>query len=176
MIFYKMLGLLFLIFLFAGKALGEPESLKSLKKEFLQGKIKRDDYMDHLVALRCSNVWSNRYRNESLSDTEISAIDKEIKKYPLSSKSDSKILTRLRVGEWESPRHSYLYRSDYSWTMLPIENDVTHGLWEIEGNKYYDWVPIYSPRRSTCFIILLDAKYFVFADGDYLYYEKRITR
>jgi hypothetical protein len=176
MIFYKTLGLLFIVFLFAGKALGKPESLKDLKEEFLQGKIKRDDYLDRLVALTCSNVWSNEYKNESLSDTEMSAIDKEIKKYPLSSKSGSEVLAHLRVGEWESPRHGYLYRSNHSWTMLPIEDGVTHGLWKIEGNKYYDWIPDLkeTPQQNAYIIILLDAKYFVFSDNGYLYYEKRI--
>jgi hypothetical protein len=162
-----MLCLVLLPLFCGGQVLGTPDDLKSLKAIFSQGKLTREGYLDQLVTLRYKDVSSGEYK-------EVSAIDEEMEKHPLPPNSDSKLLSRLRVGEWESPHHSYLYRSDYSWTMLPIEDDVTHGLWEIEGNKYYDWVPIYSPKRYNFIIILLDEHYFVFTDGKYFFCEKRV--
>jgi hypothetical protein len=44
-------------------------------------------------------------------------IDAEIKQHPVPSDSDSKTLSNLLVGKWESPRHDYLYRADGTWTM-----------------------------------------------------------
>ena len=162
-----MLCLMLLPLFCGGQVLGKPDDLKSLKAAFSQAKLTRDAYLDQLVTLRYKDMSSGEYR-------DVSAIDEEVRKYPLLPKSDSKSLSRLRVGEWESPRHAYLYRSDYSWTMLPIEDDVTHGLWKIEGNKYYDWVPVYSPLKPVYTIILLDAKYFVFTDGEHVEYDKRL--
>jgi hypothetical protein len=39
------------------------------------------------------------------------------------------------VGEWQSPRHTYLYRSDGTWTILPEKIDsyqATNGRWRTE--------------------------------------------
>jgi hypothetical protein len=44
-------------------------------------------------------------------------------------------LLQLMVGEWQSPRHTYLYRSDGTWTILPERIDsyqATNGRWRTE--------------------------------------------
>ena len=44
-------------------------------------------------------------------------------------------LSQLMVGEWQSPRHTYLYRSDGTWTILPEKIDsyqATNGRWRTE--------------------------------------------
>lgn len=161
---------LFAVFLFllcTGQAFGEVDDVKSLRDAFLKHLTTREEYLHQLVTIRYKIISSDK-------DIEVSTIDEEVKRYPMPSTADSKLLSKLRVGHWESPRHDYLYRSDYSWTMLPVGNDVTHGLWEIEGNKYYDWVPILFPTRYVFKIILLDDRYFVFTDGEHIEYEKRL--
>ena len=173
MFFYKMLFLFLPMSLFGGALLVKADDLEDFRTAFLHTKISRETYMDQLVKLRYEYVWNGGHKGNSTIDEKISAINNEVKKHPLPPNSDGKSLSRLRVGEWESPRHDYLYRSNHTWTMLPIENDVTHGLWKIDGNKYYDWVPVYSPLRPVYTIILLDANYFVFTDGEHVFYEKR---
>jgi hypothetical protein len=58
---------------------------------------------------------------------EWQAIDTEIKRHRVPSDADSKMFSSLLVGQWQSPRHDFLYRADGTWTMLPEEKDVTHG-------------------------------------------------
>ena len=63
-----------------------------------------------------------------LKNDEWQAIDSEIKQHPAPNDYGSKTFSSLlAAGEWESPRYDYLYRADGSWTLLPIEQDVTHG-------------------------------------------------
>src|SRR2546425_3966802 len=84
----------------------------------------RSDYITRLVRMR--------EKAARLKTNEWQAIDAEIKRHPAPSDSDSKKLSSLLVGEWASPRHDYLYRADGTWTMLPVEENITHGRWRIE--------------------------------------------
>jgi hypothetical protein len=76
------------------------------------------------------------------------AIDAEIKQHPAPQDADNKALSALRVGQWESPRHDYLYRADGTWTMLPAEPDITQGAWRIDGNQYFDTAATDPPLAS----------------------------
>jgi hypothetical protein len=42
----------------------------------------------------------------------VDAIHAELKKHPTSKDSDSKKLSQLLVGQWQSPRHVYIFRGD----------------------------------------------------------------
>jgi hypothetical protein len=101
------------------------------------------------------------------------AIDTEIKQHPAPKDSDSKVFSSLRVGEWKSPRHDYLYRVDGTWTMLPAEEGVTHGTWRIEGNQYFDSAAIEPTQTSQYTVILITERDFVFADQTDVFYETR---
>jgi hypothetical protein len=98
-----------------------------------------------------------------LKTDEWQAIDAEIKRHPAPSDSDSKKLSSVLVGEWASPRHDYLYRADGTWTMLPVEENVTHGRWRIEGNQYVSTAAT-DPSETRYTIILITKKDFVFTD------------
>ena len=103
---------------------------------------------------------------------EWQAIDAEIKRHP--APSDSKTLSSLLVGKWESPRHDYLFRGDGTWTMLPIEENTTHGRWHIDGNQYFDTAAIEPPETTQYTIILITKKDFVFMDQTHVFYETRL--
>jgi hypothetical protein len=71
---------------------------------------------------------------------KMKAIDAEIIKHPMPLEVDSAALRKRLVGRWRSPRHSYLYRADGTWTTSDFTdaNEATpHGLWRIEGNKFF---------------------------------------
>jgi hypothetical protein len=105
---------------------------------------------------------------------EWQAIDAEIKQHPAPKDSGSKAFSSLRVGEWKSPRHDYLYRSDGTWTMLPAEENITHGNWRIEGNQYFDTAAVATTETNQYTIILITENDFVFADQTDVFYETRL--
>ena len=106
------------------------------------------------------------------------AIDAEIKQHPAPNDSNSKALSSLLVGKWKSPRHDHLYRADGTWTMIPVEPDVTHGTWRIEGNQYFntyiDTDASHSPQTFQYTIILITKRDFIFTDQEAVFYETRL--
>jgi hypothetical protein len=130
------------------------------------GEAARAAYIIRLIRLRekAARVKSDAWQ----------AIDAEIKRHPAPVDSDSAALSSLRVGEWESPRHEYLYRADGTWTMTPVEPDATRGTWRIEGNRYFETVATEPPRSFQYTIILITKYDFVFTDGEIVFYEIRL--
>jgi hypothetical protein len=85
---------------------------------------------DKLMPLAHSAEWTDSV------DARFQAINNEMKQHPAPANSDSNALAKLKVGKWQSPRHDYIYRSNGTWSMLPIlDKDTTHGRWHIEGNQ-----------------------------------------
>jgi hypothetical protein len=126
----------------------------------------RADYITRLIRLR-----------EQAAQTKTDAwqaIDAEIKQHPAPNDSDGKALVNLLVGQWESPRHDYLYRADGTWTMLPADPDTTHGKWRIENNQYFDTATTDPPETRQYTIILISKRDFVFTDQEIVFYEKRL--
>jgi hypothetical protein len=126
----------------------------------------RSSYITRLVRLREKAV---RAKTD-----EWQAIDAEIKRHPAPSDADDAISSSLLIGQWESPRHDYLFRADGTWTMLPEEEDVTHGRWRIEGNQYFFAAAIEPPETSPYTIILITKKDLVFTDQTRVFYEERL--
>jgi hypothetical protein len=126
----------------------------------------RADYITRLVRLR---EQAARMNTDSWQ-----AIDAEIKQHPAPNESDGKALANLLVGQWESPRHDYLYRADGTWTMVPADPDTTHGTWRIEGNQYFDTAATDPPETRQYTVILISKQDFVFTDQEIVFYEKRL--
>jgi hypothetical protein len=145
-------------------------ALDGIKQDY--GKIShpseaaRTDYITRLVRLREETA---RLKTDAWQ-----AIDAEIKQHPGPKDSDSKTLSNLLVGKWESPRHDYLYRADGTWTMLPVDPDITHGTWHIEGNQYFDTAATNPPGTTQYTIILITKRDFVFTDQEVVFYETRL--
>ncbi len=125
----------------------------------------RSNYITRLVRLREKATAGKTYDWQAIND--------EIKQHPAPTDSDGKILSSLLVGQWGSPRHDYLYKADGTWTMLPIEPDITHGDWRVEGNQYFDTAATEPPLKSQYTIILITKKDFVFMDQTNIFYETR---
>jgi len=71
-------------------------------------------------------------------------------------------------------RHDYLYRADGTWTMLPEQEGITHGVWRIEGNQYFSIATIEPADTSPYTIILITEKDLVFGDQTDVFYETRL--
>jgi hypothetical protein len=80
------------------------------------------------------------------------AIEQELRKYAMPRNVDSRKLSQLLIGEWESPRHVYVFRADGTYGVGDEQRDK----WRIDGNEYIDDV-------SRGPIVLLDRNYFIYA-------------
>jgi len=144
-------------------------ALEEMKRDY--GKIShpseaaRADYITRLIRLSEEATRTSDYTWQ--------AIDAEIKQHPAPNDSNNNVLSILLVGKWESPRHDYLYRADGTWTMLPVDPDITHGTWHIEGNQFFDTAATDPPETTQYTIILITKRDFVFTDQERVFYEKR---
>jgi hypothetical protein len=125
----------------------------------------RSEYIMGLVRLR--------KKAAAAKTDEWQAIDAEIKQHPAPNDPGSKTFFNLRVGEWESPRHDYLYRADGTWTMLPAEEGTTNGTWRIEGNQAFETTATDPPLALQYTIILITKNDSVFTDQTNVFYETR---
>lgn len=141
------------------------EMKRDYDKIAYRGETARTAYITRLIRLREEAA---RLKIEAWQ-----AIDAEIKQHPAPIDSDSTALSGLRVGKWESPRHDYLYRADGTWTMMPVEPDITRGTWRIEGNRYFETAATDPPRTTQYTIILITKRDFVFTDQTNVFYETR---
>jgi len=86
---------------------------------------------------------------------QAAAIEEELQKHPMPRNVDSRKLSQLLVGEWQSPRHTYVFRADGTYGLQDTEERLK---WRIDGNEYIDDV-----TRGP--IILLDRNHFIYACG-----------
>jgi hypothetical protein len=86
---------------------------------------------------------------------QAAAVDRELGKHPAPGNTDSKALSQLLVGKWQSPRHVYVFRADGTYGMADTEQ---RDKWRIDGNEYIDDV-------SRGPIILLDQNHFIYGSG-----------
>lgn len=146
-----------------------PGALEVIKRDY--GRIShpseaaRADYITRLVRLR--------ERAARLKTDAWQAIDAEIKQHPAPTDSDGKALSSRLVGEWESPRHDYLYRADGTWTMTPVEPGIAHGTWRIERNQFFLTFATDPPQTHQYAIILIGQRDFVVTDREVVFYETR---
>jgi hypothetical protein len=123
-----------------------------------------------------------RERFAKLKTDEWQTIDAEIMRHPAPRDSDAQALSKMLVGEWASPRHEYIYRSDGTWSMLPEEPDMTHGRWRIEGNHLLDLatdLPFDAPAAGKTHyytILLLTDHDYAATDGEHVFYMTRTKK
>ncbi|MEI9896124.1 MAG: hypothetical protein WDN28_20230 [Chthoniobacter sp.] len=161
------LAVLFTLALATGLVAEEPKELAVAKKEFAQiphpDEAAREHYVLSLLALREKAVHSNG---------DWKAVDTELKKHPAPKDADSKALTAYRLGRWDSSRHQLLFNKNGTWSMWPVEPDVTRGAWKIAGNQFL-YSPGDPPPSTKYTIIVLTAKKFVYTDGDMVFIENK---
>lgn len=163
------LAALFTVVLATGLVAAEPKDLAAAKKEYALNahpdEAARVHYVQTLAALRDKLAKSHG---------DWQAVDAELRKHPAPKDANSATFTSLRVGDWTSPRHGYVYRKDGTWSMTPVEPDATHGKWKIEGNQYFAGALAEEKADMTKYtIILLTAKDFIFTEGQVVFFEKK---
>jgi hypothetical protein len=91
------------------------------------------------------------------------AIGDELRKHPMPRNVDSGKLSQLLIGQWQSPRHVYVFRADGTYGVADEQRDK----WRIDGNEYID-------DFSRGPIILVDRNYFIYADGQGVAFYTRV--
>jgi hypothetical protein len=159
----------------------EPKELEAARREYEQSvphgsEVARTRYVTKLAAIVHGFVKEYRKTGVPKNADYVGAINAELRRHPAPADSDSKKLSQLLAGKWESPRHEYLFRKDGTYSMLPLEEGAAHGRWRIEGNQYIENSATEPPRVSRYTLILLNAEYFVFSDKDGVFFEARMSK
>jgi hypothetical protein len=147
----------------------DTKGVGAAKRRFEQSdksEASRTAYAEALTDILADEVFehiTNGGRN-----SQIDKLNAELKRLPAPENSDSKQESRLHVGKWQSTRHTYIFRADGTWRFAP-EDGTTHGRWHISGNRYFEGDSAYT-------IILLNRQYFLFTDGQYVFYEYRVSK
>jgi hypothetical protein len=107
----------------------------------------------------------SRYRqNGERNDEAMTAINTELKNHPLLSDSDSKKLSKLLIGKWSSPRRRYVFKANGKYG---AEDGPMNESWQIKGNQLIE-----GNSRGT--IILLNSDYFIYSQGDAVFFHSRV--
>ena len=97
-------------------------------------------------------------------DDGLHAIWTELKKYPMPANSDSKKLSALLIGRWNSPRRTYVFKPNGKYGSEDGPIDRT---WKIQGNQLIE-----SDGKGT--LLLLDPKYFIYTEGGQVFFHSRV--
>jgi hypothetical protein len=139
-----------------GYAIGaERQDFEAAKQEYEQSshdEAARLTYVTKLAKIADPLVSEYRQSGQRRDDL-MGAINSELQKHPAPKDIDSKKLTRLLVGKWESPRRTYVYRA--------------HGNWRIEGNQLIQ-------GDSSGPIILLNQDYFIYSSRGAVFFHSRV--
>ncbi len=108
---------------------------------------------------------------------ELQACDTQIKRHPAPADADPAETGRRLAGKWHSPRHDYFYRADGTWTLIPAEQGDLHGRWRVDGNRL-EIASGYEGSLTTekYVLILITGRDLVFADGETVFFETRLSQ
>lgn len=146
----------------------DEQKFEAAKQEYEQAvppgnETARLTYVSKLAQI--ANRLVSEYRQSGQrNDEAMSAINSELQKHPAPKDIDSKKLTQLLVGKWQSPRHIYVFRANgkYGNEDGPISSN-----WQIQGNQLIE-----DGSRGT--IILLSSDYFIYTDKDGVFFHSRV--
>jgi len=167
--FQKTAIALAMILFVTGLFANEVQGLDSAKRRFAQAgysERSRMIYVETLARLLGHEISEHIFSGGH--NSQIDEINTELKRYPAPQNSDSEKLSALREGKWQSTRHTFIYCRDGTWRLAP-ESGTTHGHWHIAHNQFFTDDVAYT-------IILLNRDYFVFTDGEYVFYEYRLPK
>jgi len=116
-------------------------------------------YVTRLAEMR-DQVWRiyAETGDKAAASNQAAPIDEALRKHPMPRSVDSRKLKQLLIGEWNSPRHTYVFRADGTYGAYGVSNEQRIK-WRIDGNEFID-------DFSRGPIILLDRNRFIYAFGE----------
>jgi hypothetical protein len=146
----------------------ERQDLQAAKREYeasLHDESARVRYVTKLAQIRerqLKQYWQGEMSAESEKATR--EVNSELQKHPAPANADSKSLSRLLVGSWQSPRRVYIFRANGKWGN---KDGPVSGSWRISGNELIE-----DGSRGT--IILIDQNYFIYSEKEDLFFHLRV--
>jgi hypothetical protein len=99
-------------------------------------------------------------------DAVLGTINSELGRNPMPAASDGKVLSKLILGDWNSPRRTYRFKANGSYGTVEDGKEVMQGTWHIQGNRLIE-----DDGLST--IILLSKKYLIFSTDGTTFFHSR---
>jgi hypothetical protein len=140
------------------------EAAKQEYEQSSRDEAARLTYVTKLAEI--ANLLVSEYRQGGQRHDELMTdINSELQKHPAPKDVNSKELSQLLVGKWESPRRTYVFRADGKWGN---ENGPVASNWRIQGNQMIE-------DGSPGTIILLNRDYFIYSGGhDAVFFHSRV--
>jgi hypothetical protein len=164
----KFAGILLAILMavWASAETADTQEFEAAKQEY--EKSSRDGsarlaYVTKLAKIRerqIQNYWKTGDKNFD----SATAVNEELRKHPAPANSDSKKLSQLLIGRWQSPRRIYVFRANGKWGS---EDGSVNSNWRIVGNQLIE-----DGLRGT--IILLNSDYFIYTEKDAVLFHARV--
>jgi hypothetical protein len=145
----------------------EKEDLEAARKEYqasAHDESARVRYVTKLAQIRkqLQQYWQREQSPEI--EKALREVNAELQKHPAPPDSDSKKLSKLLVGSWQSPRRVYIFRANGKWGN---KGGSVSGNWRISGNQLIE-----DGSRGT--IILIDQNYFIYSEQGELAFHVRV--
>ena len=144
----------------------DKQDLQAAKQQFEQSshdEAARVTYVTKLAQI-AGRLVSEYRRSGQRHDELMGAINSELQKHPAPKDIDSKKLRQLLVGKWESPRRTYVYRTNGK---CGTQGGAMDGNWRIEGNQLIQG-DLSGP------IILINRDYFIYSSRDSVFFHSRV--
>jgi tetratricopeptide (TPR) repeat protein len=122
----------------------------------------RSAYVIKLAKIRDRQI-QNYWKTADKDFDSATAVNEELRKHPAPANSDSKKLSQFLIGRWQSPRRIYVFRGNGKWGS---EDGPVNSNWRIVGNQLIE-----DGSRGT--IILLNANYLIYSEGEAVFFHSR---
>lgn len=144
----------------------DKQELEAAKQQFVQSshdEAARVPYVTKLAEI-ANRLVSEYRRSGQRNDELMSSINSELQKHPAPKEIDSKKLSQLLAGKWESPRHTYVYRANGK---CGTEDGPISGNWRIQNNQLIQ-------GELSGPIILLNQDYFIYSSRGSVFFHSRV--
>jgi hypothetical protein len=164
----KSVGLLIVILLVGCSAAqaAATKDFDAARAEYHRSSCDESARVTYVVRLaRIAHELINEYREGGRRNDELmGAINSELRQHPTPSSVNSRKMTQLLVGKWESPRRLYIFQANGKWGSE--DGSISSG-WRIERNELVE-----DDSRAT--IILIDSDYFIYSRPDGVFFHFRV--
>jgi hypothetical protein len=153
----------------------DAKEVSAAKQTFAQAAGKDPEAARTAYVIKLAGMFEkslNAYHKTGNRDTspELQEVISELVKHPMPKGADGKALSKRLVGDWNSTRRGYRFKSDGTWAVIGEE---TKGTWKIAGNRFNQDFDGGSTDKHINTIVLLNDRYFIYASEGSVFFHSR---